>query len=368
MESFLDIAKVIDDALKSLGRVNIVVAGKTGVGKSTLINTVFRGEMAATGQGRPVTTQTRLITKEGIPLHLYDTRGLEVASYRDTIKGLSKLVREKRKEPDANEHIHVAWVCIVESSHRVEDAESELVHMLAGHEVPVLGVITKATSDEGFRATVLALLPEVRNVVRVRARATVFDDGHQIEAMGLDTLIEATSEVLPEGQRNAFVAVQRVSMALKVSRCRKVVFAAAATTGTVGATPIPFPDALAIVPLQVGMLARICVVWGLPVSKAFLGTLVGGAATGAAGVIAGRAVVSGLLKLIPGAGTVVGGAIGATTAAALTTAFGEAFIQTLSVVAKDPQKPPSAEELRDEFREQLRRMKLLRPTAGTSPS
>jgi predicted GTPase len=59
--------KAMEAALKQRGRVNIVIAGRTGVGKSTLINSIFQGRMADTGQGRPVTKETREITKEGIP-------------------------------------------------------------------------------------------------------------------------------------------------------------------------------------------------------------------------------------------------------------------------------------------------------------
>lgn len=33
----------LDEALRERGRVNILIAGKTGVGKSTLINAVFKG-------------------------------------------------------------------------------------------------------------------------------------------------------------------------------------------------------------------------------------------------------------------------------------------------------------------------------------
>jgi transposase-like protein len=59
--------KAMEAALKQRGRVNIVIAGRIGVGKSTLINSIFQGRMADTGQGRPVTKETREITKEGIP-------------------------------------------------------------------------------------------------------------------------------------------------------------------------------------------------------------------------------------------------------------------------------------------------------------
>ena len=42
--------------------------------------------------------------------------------------------------------------------------------------MPVLGVITKARADQGFRAEVQRLLPEAKNVVRVRALSERFDD------------------------------------------------------------------------------------------------------------------------------------------------------------------------------------------------
>lgn len=78
----------IKDALKERGNVNILIAGATGVGKSTLINAIFQGNMAETGQGRPVTPNTREIKKEGIPLSIFDNRGLEMADFENTMKEL----------------------------------------------------------------------------------------------------------------------------------------------------------------------------------------------------------------------------------------------------------------------------------------
>ena len=55
--------------------------------------------------------------------------------------------------------------------------------------------------------------------------------------------------------------------------------------------------------------------------------------TGILGVTAiaqiGKTVVSNLLKFIPGAGTLIGGAISATTAIAITEAVGRAYIKVL---------------------------------------
>ena len=151
------IKEAIDKATKERGEVNILIAGKTGVGKSTLINAVFQGNFATTGQGRPVTLKTREIKKDGIPLTLFDTRGLELKEYDETFKELEGFVKERNNDSNPMNHIHMAWICIDESSRRVEDAEIELCKLLSNH-MPVIGVITKSSSDEGFRSKVIDIL------------------------------------------------------------------------------------------------------------------------------------------------------------------------------------------------------------------
>ena len=73
-----DAINAIAERIRNLNTLNIIVAGKTGVGKSTLINAVFKDKLAETGMGKPVTDHMRKITKKGIPLSIYDTRGFEL--------------------------------------------------------------------------------------------------------------------------------------------------------------------------------------------------------------------------------------------------------------------------------------------------
>ena len=329
-----DFASVIDDkfrdALKKLGRLNLLVAGRSGVGKSTLINAVFQGNLAETGQGRPITKDIKAYSKEGIPLTLFDTKGLEMEQYPQTLAALEALVAEHRKKTDPNEHLHAAWVCLSEDSRRVEEGESKVTAFLAQAGIPVIVVITKARADQGFGATVKQLMPEASQVLRVRAIGEVDDEGHTLQPRGLEELVAATLEIVPEAHRNAFTAAQRVSLQLKRTRAHLAVASAAVTAAAVGATPIPFADALLLVPLQVGMLASISAVWGLPVDQAFLSTVISSAATSVGATFAGRSLVGALLKLMPGGGSLVGGAINASTAALMTTVFGEAYIAALS--------------------------------------
>ena len=69
----------INSKIKNLKKLNIIIVGKSGVGKSTLINSVFRGNLTETGLGRPVTSEMRKIEKSDFPLAIYDTPGFELS-------------------------------------------------------------------------------------------------------------------------------------------------------------------------------------------------------------------------------------------------------------------------------------------------
>ena len=98
----------INDRIHNLKRLNIIVIGKSGVGKSTLINSLFRGNFADTGLGRPVTQEIRKIEKNGYPLAIYDTPGFELSyTQQESVKDeVIKLINDGYASNDINEVIH----------------------------------------------------------------------------------------------------------------------------------------------------------------------------------------------------------------------------------------------------------------------
>lgn len=350
-----DIHTALREALQGRGHANIVVAGRTGVGKSTLINAVFQGNLAATGQGMPVTQATQEFTKEGIPISIFDTRGLELSDFNATLAAVESLVTERRRNLDPSRHIHLAWICVAEESRRVEEAESRFVERLVEH-VPVIILITKARADSGFRSTVRTLFPMAQNVIRVRSVPEQLDDGHILPPMGLKELIDLTVNLLPEGQKNALVAAQKVDIDLKKKRAREIIALSASAALLAGVTPIPFADAVVLIPIQISMLARITAVFGLPLNETFLTTLIGSAVTSVGATLSGRVIVATLLKLVPGAGSAIGATISGAIAASVTTAFGETYINTLALLfQRNNNTAPKPEDIFTTFHQELKR-------------
>lgn len=364
----INIGKLIQDeftkAQRELGMANLLIAGMTGVGKSTLVNEVFEGDLASTGQGRPVTQATQLYEKEGYPLRIFDTRGLEVTRYAETLQQLTELVQQ-RQAGESKDQVHVAWLCISEDSRRVQEADVNLVDMLTTAGVPVIAVITKARADQGFQQTVAELLPRTSAVLRVRALAEELDDGHRLERQGLEQLIEATIDLVPEGQKNALAAVQKVSLEQKVRRARLITGKSAAAAGGAGLLPIPGADSVVIVGIQISMLAQISTIFDLKQSAGFLQRVLSMALGVAGTTFAGRTLVSSLFKLVPGIGSIAGALLRGTTAATLTKALGEAYIAALRIsLERSGDSALSSEGVAKIFREQFIERMRRKPPAG----
>lgn len=331
----------IKNRIASLRKLNLMVVGKTGVGKSTLINTVFKENFAATGVGKPVTSEIRKYTKENYPLTLYDTPGFELSDQqRETVnKGIQSIINDGINSGDISEAIHCIWYCINPNIPRIDPEEIKWLRSLSDQnitqQVPVIVVLTQAFSKDkaqSMRREINKLNLNIVNVVPVLAKNQAIDEDYTAKSYGLENLIKIMFDVLPEKLKETLNNIQVVSLETKISQSRKAVLTAVSAATVASASPIPFSDAFVLVPIQITMIASITCIFGINLSKGILTSLITSAIGTTATTMLGRQIVVGLLKLIPGIGTGAGGVISATTAATLTTALGEAYIQLMKML------------------------------------
>lgn len=346
---------------KNIIPANIMLIGKTGVGKSTLINNIFRENLAETGVGKPVTEHLKRITKEGIPINLYDSRGLELDLdvQKEVRADITQEIDRINRSNDINaDHlIHAVWYCINATSNRIEEFEIEWIKEL-GDKVPVIIVLTQSLSDNAkeLENYIDNLNLNIKGIQRILAAPIKFGD-MEVPSFGLSELVEKTYQILPQGIRRAFNNAQKVDIKRKVDASTKWALGYIATSFGVGFSPIPFSDATLLIPGQVGMLAHITTIFGVNVDKELLKAIVAGISGVAGATITGRMIVSNLFKLIPVVGTAVGGTISGTTASVLTTALAFSYIEVLKKVVTNQYagKITRSEEISEMMYDELKR-------------
>lgn len=358
----------IADKIKNLNTLNIIVAGKTGVGKSTLINAVFKEHLADTGMGKPVTTHMRKITKKGVPLAIYDTRGFELGKevQAEVKQEVMDTISKGLATQDINKAIHCIWYCINTASNRIEPEEIEWLKELSMEnqitQVPIIVVLTQSFSKkkaQEMRQTLLNENLDIIQVIPVLAEDYEIEDLGIAKSYGLEVLIKVMGEALPDELMDTLQHVQIACLEEKKRRAQ----AAVATAAGEGAAPIPFSDCALLIPTQVGMIASITVIFGFDVNKSIITALLSSSIGAGGATLLGKTVVTNIIKFIPGAGTVIGGAISAGTAGVITAALGEAYIGIMELVFKgemsidDLGTKKGKDAMSTMFKEQLKRKK-----------
>ena len=139
---------------KELEKMNFIVIGTSGVGKSTLINEIFGEQLAKEGMGKRTTIESKRYESKLVPfISLLDTMGTEIGTGHKLVDVLKETLDEiinKLDKNDPNEHVHCIIYCT--SSNRFFEDELDVILKLRekydGKKLPIVIVYTRATKDE----------------------------------------------------------------------------------------------------------------------------------------------------------------------------------------------------------------------------
>ena len=125
--------------------LNLLILGKTGVGKSSLINALFGKEVAKAGPGKPISTHIKKYETEldGKKVNLYDSMGFEV-NKEECITDINNALKEKGIDKDIKDWFHSITYCIQAGGDRIEPFDIKIIKQFIDQKYNVIIALTKA--------------------------------------------------------------------------------------------------------------------------------------------------------------------------------------------------------------------------------
>ncbi len=259
--------------------------------------------------------------------------------------------------------IDVAYLCVKETSGRT--LERELLSLTKEWNIPTIVIFTNTQEKAGD-----AFVKEAQKIINeewgfkgfIRAYARVNSVAYSLRGMevpieGLKELVDETKKCLIDAKKNKqkhFLLIQKANIQARkqamIDKSKNIIHLASGAAGSVGLIPIPFSDALAIAPIQAGMIYKMNDAFGVKMKDSVDASLI----TGLLGFTAigqtAKTIVANLIKFIP----VVGSVAGSTIAVVITEGIGFAYLKALETCFNDETgevKLPAMDTIKSLFKE-----------------
>lgn len=114
---------------------NIMLLGRTGVGKSSFINYLVGKDVCKVATGMPVTQgfETYEYDNGKIPLRIYDSKGLEVLDSSAQKDKILEFIRTRCNDTDVFKWLHTIFYCLNIERKRLEPEEVKFIKSIKGN-------------------------------------------------------------------------------------------------------------------------------------------------------------------------------------------------------------------------------------------
>ncbi|WP_240445277.1 hypothetical protein [Helicobacter pylori] len=205
------------------------------------------------------------------------------------MESLKKEMEDSFKTLDEKRAIDVAYLCVKETSGRT--LERELLSLTKKWNIPMIVVFTNTQEKVGdaFVKEFQRVSNEewgfggfVKAYVRVNSVAFSFR-GMEVPIEGLKELVDETKKCLIDAKKNKqnhFLPIQKANIQARkqamIDKGKTIIHVASAAAGGVGLIPIPFSDALAVAPIQAGMIYKMNDAFGVKMKDSVAASLITG--------------------------------------------------------------------------------------------
>lgn len=340
----------------------IAIVGRRGAGKSSLINAIFGEERATVGD---YTSQTGagkwyLFENELGGIDILDTRGLGESHRPQEGTEADTPIEEVKKSIAGKCPDVILFLCkgkevgarIDEDLLQLKELKREILVKHA-YEVPIIGIVTQVDElapasvteapfndikkQENIAATVKILEEKMTEIIAVPVQVIPISAYVEYETCeivydrrwNIDLLLDYLITELP---REAQVIIAKLSKVKSVQKklARNIGKSVMGVTGLIGATPVPIADLPIITGLQLSMIGTIAMISGKKLNKKTLIEFLGAMGVNVGVGVALRTISRQLVKLIPGAGSVISAGIASAGTYALCEAAIAYFIDNKS--------------------------------------
>lgn len=152
---------------------NIMLLGRTGVGKSSFINYLVGKDVCNVGTGMPVTSgfDTYEYNEGKIPLRIYDSKGLEVQDYSTQKDKIIDFIKIKCNDTDVFKWLHTIFYCINIERKRLEPEEVKFIKSIKGEIAQNVHIIithcNENPDDESRREMESYLKSQLGNEIKI---------------------------------------------------------------------------------------------------------------------------------------------------------------------------------------------------------